>query len=122
VLIPSGNVRRPDVGVDCGPFVGRDRHAAEPRVVFEVLSPSTRAENTGPKLADYQSVSSIEAIVHIEPERTLLRAFVRGRAGSWPSHPLSDRDASLTLGVLGIELPLADVYEDVSIPTDIPPE
>ncbi len=112
VLIPSGNVRRADVGIDCGRFVGRDRHAAEPLVVIEVLSRTTRAEDAGPKLAEYQQVPSIQVIVHLEPERVLARIWTRMANGQWDSRVVTGRDGRLPLP-LGIELPLAEVYEDV---------
>lgn len=114
MLIPSGNVRRPDVGIDCGRFVGADRHAAEPRVVLDVLSATTRAENAGPKLADYQSVPSTQAIVHIEPEQPLLRCIARMPGGQWQTRMLSGLDTVLSLAPLGIELPLAEIYEAVA--------
>lgn len=43
VRIPAnGNLRYPDLTVDCGPYRAQDRVAAEPVLVLEVLSPSTR--------------------------------------------------------------------------------
>src|SRR5436309_5805030 len=41
VRIPAGNVRRPDVTVECGEAGRRELAVREPRVVIEVLSPST---------------------------------------------------------------------------------
>ena len=42
VRIPAGNVRRPDVGIDCGVFDDNAAAADAPTVVIEVLSPTTR--------------------------------------------------------------------------------
>jgi hypothetical protein len=44
VCIPNGNTRRPDVGVDCGQFDPDALAVGSPRLVLEVLSPTTRAE------------------------------------------------------------------------------
>jgi Putative restriction endonuclease len=41
VRVPAGNVRRPDVAVECGQAERRELAVREPRVVIEVLSPST---------------------------------------------------------------------------------
>ena len=41
VRVPAGNVRRPDVTVECGLAGRRELAVREPRVVIEVLSPST---------------------------------------------------------------------------------
>jgi Uma2 family endonuclease len=46
VRIPNGNIRRPDAGVDCGRFDDDAVHADQPRLVIEVLSPSTRQFDT----------------------------------------------------------------------------
>jgi len=44
VRIPNGNTRRPDVGVDCGQFAPDALAVGSPRLVLEVLSPTTRTE------------------------------------------------------------------------------
>lgn len=42
VQIPAGNIRRADVVIECGtPASDRDMAVADPRLVIEVLSPST---------------------------------------------------------------------------------
>jgi Uma2 family endonuclease len=45
-----GQIRRPDIGVDCGRRDPNAMKAASPRVVFEVLSPTTRDFDTIGKL------------------------------------------------------------------------
>jgi Uma2 family endonuclease len=62
-----GQIRRPDVGVDCGEREPNGFKAALPRVVIEVLSPSKRDFDTFGKLAEYQQLESIEYILYVEP-------------------------------------------------------
>lgn len=74
-ILATGLATYPDVTVICGPSV-RDpespTHVVNPKVVVEVLSPSTEAYDrtatwgTG-KLQHYQQVPSLDAIVLVEP-------------------------------------------------------
>ena len=54
VRIPNGNIRRPDVGVDCGPVDLNGLTATDPRLVIEVLSPSTRTFDAIGRLREYR--------------------------------------------------------------------
>ena len=42
ILIPGGNIRYPDFGVDCGQRNGKSMITTAPAVVVEALSPYTR--------------------------------------------------------------------------------
>jgi Uma2 family endonuclease len=48
-----GQIRPPDLGVDCGPRDPEGLKATLPRIVAEMLSPSTRDFDTFEKLAEY---------------------------------------------------------------------
>lgn len=62
-----GQIRRPDVGVDCGHRNPDAMAAALPRLVVEVLSPTTRDFDTFGKLEEYKSVDSLDGILVVEP-------------------------------------------------------
>lgn len=62
-----GQIRRPDIGVDCGRRDPNAMKAAAPRVVVEVLSPTTRDFDTIDKPDEYKALESLERIVVIEP-------------------------------------------------------
>lgn len=51
-----GQIRRPDVGVDCGPLDPEAYKAAAARVIFEVLSPTTRDFDIFAKLEEYKTL------------------------------------------------------------------
>ena len=68
VRIDDDTDYEPDALVNCGPPVDPDAIAApNPVVVVEVLSPSTRAIDTGERLVDYFRVPSIQhfLVVHV---------------------------------------------------------
>ncbi len=62
-----GHIRRPDAGVDCGRRDPDAMLAALPRLVAEVLSPSSRDFDTFEKLAEYRAVESLDHVMVIEP-------------------------------------------------------
>lgn len=55
----QGNIRRPDVTVDCGPRDPKSLSSSAPTVFFEVLSPSTRAFDFLKKPEEYKRVPTL---------------------------------------------------------------
>ena len=66
VPVPAtGNVRYPDVTIDCGRFDPAAHDATEPRVLFEILSQSTGWYDQTRKLRDYQSIPAVSQYICI---------------------------------------------------------
>ena len=80
-----------------------------PVVVFEVLSPSTRARDRGVKFDLYRSIPSLRHYVLVEPERREIDHYARQGADAWLLTTLRD-DAVLRLDPPGVELPLDEIY------------
>jgi Uma2 family endonuclease len=78
-----GQIRRPDVGVDCGRRDPNATKATSPRVVVEVLSPTTRDFDTIGKLDEYKLIDSLARIVVIEPNAPEVIVWARGDDRSW---------------------------------------
>ncbi|MGU3536916.1 Uma2 family endonuclease [Methylobacterium sp. A54F] len=111
-----GQIRRPDVGVDCGPRDPNALKAAEPRIVVEVLSPSTRDFDAFEKFAEYRAVDSLAAILLVEPNAAEVRLWTRAPDRSWQAARIAGLDAVLPLDTLGLTLPLAEIYDGVTFP------
>jgi Uma2 family endonuclease len=117
VAIPSGNVRYPDIVVDCTP--DRDlnsQFAATPTVIFEVLSPSNRWLDRERKLADYQQIEACRMIVVVWSTAARLEVLARNESGAWAStaEVFEGRDAVALLPAISAELSLAEVYGGLS--------
>lgn len=105
-----------DVTIVCGPLeldpADKTRQTVlNPTVLVEVLSPSTEADDRGPKLDCYQNIASVRAVVLVaqgDPEVTL---FERAADGAWSQ--VSQQSGAVTLSAIGCTLPLAEVYEDL---------
>lgn len=112
VVSAAGNVRYPDVTVDCGPMKGDDLAATEPTVVVEVLSKSTAFLDQTHKLNDYQSIPSMRHVLHLVQERAEAELWSRGDGG-WTRHSLMGLEAVVELSALRVSLPLRAAYEKV---------
>jgi Uma2 family endonuclease len=112
VRIPAGNVRRPDVTVECGGQGGADELAVrEPRAVIEVLSPSTMNFDRIRKLPEYQTILSIAYILLIDSATPRVDLWSREADGRWLQVKHNGLSARVELKAIGAVLPLADVFE-----------
>lgn len=127
LVTPGGNVRYPDVSVDCArpggaPLGLGDLAAAAPVLVVEVLSASTGFYDRHAKLEDYKSVPSMRHVLLVwqEEPRAALWSRVAGPAGEvWTHEALRGLDAEVPLPALGLALPLAEVYDGVLARDDL---
>lgn len=108
-----GQIRRPDIGVDCGRRDPNALRAALPRMVAEVLSPSTRDFDTIEKLDEYKRVESIDYVLVIEPNAPEVIVWSRTPDRSWERDRIVGLDGSVELRSIGVALALRDVYEGV---------
>lgn len=103
---------RPDVWVGCG----EKRNAqgviiGEPRLVIEVLSPSTARIDRREKTANYREIPSLEECILVAQKNALVTIY--RRAEEWNRIVLNSRDGVLELRSIGLALPLTQVYEGV---------
>ena len=122
----SGLYHYPDVTVVCGepefdPQDEKRQTIVNPKVIVEVLSPSTEADDRGDKFTHYREIESLEEYVLVSQKSPKVETFHRGDDGRWViNHVVEDMAASVRLRSLDIELPLAEIYENVLF--DAPPE
>jgi Uma2 family endonuclease len=81
----TGLATYPDVTVICGPSE-RDpqspTHVTNPKVIVEVLSPSTAEYDRGEKLQHYQRIASLATIVLVDLDQARVELWTRG-ADDW---------------------------------------
>jgi Uma2 family endonuclease len=112
----TGLATYPDVSVVCGrleldPEDTKGHTVTNPRVLFEVSSPSTDAYDRGDKLAHYQGIPSVEEVVFVAQERDEVEVVRRESDGTWSRHVFGHAD-SVALRSLECELPVALIYRD----------
>jgi Uma2 family endonuclease len=104
--------------VICGP-VQKDpeditgQTATNPRLIVEVLSPSTEAYDRGEKFRFYREIESLEEYVLISQNDARVETFFRQADGTWLFSAFNGIHSKATLRSLGVELPLAEVFAGV---------
>jgi Uma2 family endonuclease len=112
----------PDASVTCRPNPPNDSFQDEPKVIFEVPSRSTRRFDEVEKKDAYLTIPSLDVYALIEHEMPLVVVFRRTETG-FDQEVYEGLDDVLPLPEIGIELPLAAIYEAVEFsPEDQPDE
>jgi Uma2 family endonuclease len=108
----------PDLGVYCGEpaledIPGAGQALTNPRVIFEVLSPSTADRDRGAKFDAYREIESLEEYVLVSSDAAHVQSFLRQPDGTWSLLPVAGIEAVARIRSLQIDLPLAEIYASV---------
>lgn len=106
----------PDAMVACDPTDSGHGWRERPTALFEIISEETRRVDEREKRVPYLQLPSLRAYVRVEQERPEAVVDMRTPEG-WKSERVSGLDAVVRLPELGIELPLAELYERVTFPS-----
>ena len=131
VLVPATGLHvYPDASVVCGPpqFTNAQQTTlTNPNLIVEVLSPSTERYDRTTKFWHYQTIPAFTDYVLVTQDAPQVEHFYRNPDGEWLYRPYEGLDAVLKLPAQAIEIPLRDIYENVTFVTsanpseDIPP-
>ncbi|MFN7930612.1 MAG: Uma2 family endonuclease [Blastocatellia bacterium] len=115
----------PDVLVVCGKLVFHDQFKdviLNPKVIIEVLSPSTEAHDRGEKFASYRQLESLTDYLLIAQDKIHTEHFVR-HGKFWMLSEEKELTASVYLESIACQLTLQDIYARVEFPvTESPSE
>lgn len=107
VVLAADTCVQADLVMTCEP-PGPERLVTAPRLVVEVLSPSTVKDDLGLKVPRYQELASVEEIWAIDSERRGVWVWRRIAEGWLQTLPI--RAGSFTSAVLGAEIALDELY------------
>lgn len=82
-----------------------------PSILFEVHSPSTEADDCGPKLDCYKTIASVKAIALVSQDERRIILHERQPDGRWSEH--AHADGVMDLPAVDCVLPVSEVYEDL---------
>ena len=109
----GSKIRYPDALITCTKFSGSAKLAPDVTIVFEVVSPGSENLDRVVKVREYQAVPSIRRYVIVDSGGVALQAFYRREgADPWTVETLGP-DETLKLPEVAIEVPVAELYEDV---------
>src|SRR5215211_2240700 len=111
----TGKHTYPDVVVACEEekFDEEKDTLLNPVVVFEVLSASTEAYDRGKKFEQYQNIESLTEYLLVAQEPFRIEQYVRQSNSEWRYSEYHTPEDVVTLGVIGCQLALKDVYAKV---------
>jgi len=109
----------PDVSVSCD---ARDRGRIDilqyPRLIVEVLSPSTSAYDRSRKFSYYRACPTVQEYVLVDTQWQAVEIFRRATENLWTYHFFGPGEL-VELASLGVSFPIAALYENVELPEDI---
>lgn len=104
----------PDLVVVCGEPTLRDDvrpdTLLDPRLIVEILSPSTAHVDRGLKSWCYRSIPSLDAYLVLEQDRPAGELARREDATTWLVQELEGADATVEIPALELELSLGSLY------------
>ena len=116
VRLDELNFRYPDVAIYCDPRdfarpLGQRRLLQHPKVIFEVLSPSTRVYDKGVKVAGYKALPSVAAIVLVDLGTRTIEVHERTGPAAWTQREVAAGD-DLVLADPAVTLTAAEIFGD----------
>ena len=107
----------PDVAISCDVADRRrgNKLIRSPRIVVEVLSPSTEKSDRSTKLKNYQAVSSIQEIVLIDQFTQAAEVYRRdSEDGTTWSHVFYGPGQGIELQSVDVFIPMDEVYKGIN--------
>lgn len=103
----------PDVLVTCSALdLASPMVKTEPKLIAEVLSPSTAAYDRGLKFSHYRRIASLEEYVVIDLDTRSTDCYRKGADGLWVLHPFARGEAVL-LASVALELSAERLFAEV---------
>jgi Uma2 family endonuclease len=87
-----------------------------PKVVVEVLSPTTSGYDRGRKFEAYRDLESLQEYVLVESELARVETFRRLEDGTWRVSFYEKMEAIVRIESLGVELAMREIYRGVEFP------
>ncbi|MBI3650799.1 MAG: Uma2 family endonuclease [Acidobacteria bacterium] len=113
----------PDVSVVCGEPAIHDKHRdvlTNPKVIIEVLSPSTERFDRGKKFARYQRFDSFTDYVLIAQDEPRVEHFARQANGTWVLTVATTLKSKIQIASIACALQLAEVYDRIEFAEEPP--
>ena len=117
----TGLYTYPDASVICGELEFDDEHkdtVLNPTLIVEVLSKTTEAYDRGKQFDHYRTIPALREYVLVSQDEPMVQRFLRNDDDTWTLTAVSGLERSLMLNSIGVELPLAEVFDRVDFTID----
>ena len=103
----------PDILVTCSAAdLASPLAKSEPKLIVEVLSPSTAAYDRGLKFSHYRSLPSLQDYVLIDLDTRAVDSYTLGPDGLWVLHPFAAHE-TVTLASVALQVTAAQLFAEV---------
>ncbi len=104
----------PDVFLTSDPRDLEDRYIKKyPSVIFEVISKTSRTEDSVDKFIRYKNIESLQNYVLVDSEKQIVEVRVKLENGDWESETYLPASVRFPVPALELELGFEEVYEGV---------
>lgn len=108
----------PDLIVSCDrQDLNAHKFIQNPKLIVEVLSPSTSSKDRGEKFRYYLGMPTLQEYLLIDSEKISVERYCRGEGRMWLYYPYTTGDI-ITLSSIEFELPIELLYEGVGFETE----
>ncbi len=121
VKIPSRRaVPYPDVTVSCPPYEYDEQHRnalLNPRVIVEVLSPSTEKYDREGKFDLYKQIATLSDYILVASDCRRIEHYARHDDNAWLQRVAAHNNECIEIESIGCRLCLDDVYKRLDLPS-----
>ena len=108
-----GNYFYPDIMVTCSAAdLASPMAKSEPKLIVEVLSPSTAAYDRGLKFSHYRNLPSLQEYVLIDIDTRAVDCYMLGTDGLWVLHPFAANE-TVTLASVALQVTAAQLFAEI---------
>ena len=108
----------PDVVVVCGkPVLADERQdiLLNPKVIVEVLSPSTEHHDRGVKFQNYRTIETLRDFILVAQNQVRIEQYTRVESNTWTLREYQEISDMLAIESIGITVPIARIYERIEL-------
>lgn len=103
----------PDVVVTCDQIINDAYSRSEPRLIVEVMSPSTERIDRHEKLPAYQQIAGLQGYVLIRQDEMMIEIYRRQPDNQWAAEVFADPEEDITFASVALTLQVRDIYRNV---------
>ena len=108
----------PDLIVSCHTEdIKARKFIQNPKLIVEVLSPSTSGKDREEKFRYYLTIPSLQEYILIDSEKISVERYCRGEGRMWLYYPYTTGDM-ITLSSIAFEFPIEMLYDSVGLETE----
>jgi Uma2 family endonuclease len=106
---------RPDIAVICGPpqYTPNGRAATNPKLIVEILSPSTADFDYGGKFELYREMESLQEYALVSQTRHRVEVFRKTAEKEWLLSTYKGLDETIPFHSVSVTVPMTEIYAGV---------